>query len=280
MDREQASKVAKDISEYVHPEPKYLKSHWPKKGQISPNTVHQADLLFMPIDEADGHGFRYILVVVDVGTRAMAARPLATKSTDVVAASLKDIYDTKKELKWPVVFQVNSGSEFRKDVATLLKEKGVKIRRAQPNRHSQQAIVEGNNRVIANYLFHEMLTDEVHTKKKSTVWVSKLPKYVKIINENRLKMRNAKPIVDGPVVPDGKVVEIVPEGTIVRHALDTPIDYITKKKTDGKFRIGDVRWSEPVKVTMVLLKPGVPPRYVVEGRKNVSYSRNQIKILD
>jgi len=279
MEREEASKVAKEISEYVKPAPSHLKSHWPKKGQLSPNTVHQADLLFMPVDEKDGNGFRYILVVVDVGTRLIAARPLAKKGTEIVAAALKDIYENS-ELKWPVVLQVDSGSEFRSDVSTIMKEHGSKIRRSQPNRHTQQAIVEGNNRVIAKHLFHEMLTDEVKTNQKSTAWVSNLPKFVDIINANRKKVKNTKPVENIPFDPNGKDIELIPHGTIVRYALDSPVDYVTKKKTDSKFRVGDVRWSEPVKISQMLLMPGSPPRYMVEGKKDVSYSRNQIKVIN
>jgi len=191
----------------------------------------------MPVDEKDGNGYRYILVVVDVGTSLIAARPLAKKRTEIVAAALKDIYE-KSELKWPVVLQVDSGSEFKSDVSTLMKEHGSKVRRSEPNRHTQQAIVEGNNRVIAKHLFHEMLTDEVKTKQKSTAWVKNLPKFVDIINKNRKKMKDSPPNEYIPSDPNGKDIELIPQGAVVRYALDSPVDYVTKKKTDSKFRVG------------------------------------------
>jgi hypothetical protein len=241
--RKEALDEAHEISDAVHKFPKWGRSRWPKKGQISPNAIHQADLLFMPHDVDDGNGYKYILVVVDVGTRKIAARPLASKKAEKVAATFKEIY-AKKELDWPSMLHVDAGSEFRSEVTDIMKQHDVKIRRALPNRHTQQAIVEGSNRVIAKYLFHEMLADEIEAKKLSTKWVSRLQYYVSKINRERAKMKNISPEEDSnqPFVPNGHTVELLPEGAKVRHALDYPIDYTTKKKTDGTFRTGDVRW--------------------------------------
>jgi len=42
----------------------------------NPNIIHQADLLFLPND----NGYKFLLVVVDVGSRLCDAVPLKTKS--------------------------------------------------------------------------------------------------------------------------------------------------------------------------------------------------------
>lgn len=276
--RKQALDTAEEISGAVKKLPKWERSRWPKKGQIEVNAIHQADLLFMPLDD-DG-GFRYILVVVDVGSRKLAARPLTEKAAETVAKAFKDIY-RKKELEWPSMLQVDAGSEFKSKVTDLMNEHDVTIRRGKPNRHTQQAIVEGNNRVIAKYLFHEMLADEIQTKKLSTTWASRLQSYVQKINKVRADVLDSKPVpVNEPSAPSDKLIELLPEGAKVRYALDFPIDYVTKKKTDASFRTGDVRWSEPTTIDVAVIIPGYPPRYIVKGMDGVSYARNQLKLVN
>lgn len=274
-ERQKASEKADILTAPSRKLPKWERPKWPKKGQVQKDVIHQADLLFMPVDKVKDVPYRYILVVVDIGTRLIAARPLAVKFSDKIAEAFRDIY-SKSDLKWPVALQVDSGSEFMKDVSTLMKQHNVKIRRARPNRHSQQAIVEGNNRVIAKYLFHDMVADEIRTKQKSTKWVNRLPKYVKIINSNRLKVKDSPQ--NDKWVPKENIM-IYPEGTMVRYLLDRPVDYITRKPTDDKFRTGDIKWSDPVEIVNILLYPDQPPRYMVKGLKDVSFTRNQIKVL-
>eukprot|EP00035_Acanthoeca_spectabilis_P017554 m.368838 g.368838 ORF g.368838 m.368838 type:complete len:152 (+) comp16670_c0_seq4:216-671(+) len=72
------------------------------------NSVHQADLLFLPND----NGYRYALVVVDVVTRSMDAQQLKSKKPEVVRA-FKAIYK-RKYLSMPNYFlHVDPGTEFK-----------------------------------------------------------------------------------------------------------------------------------------------------------------------
>ena len=50
----------------------------PHFQKYDPDAVHQADLLFLPHDE----GYKYALVVVDVGTRKTDTMPLKSKSSE------------------------------------------------------------------------------------------------------------------------------------------------------------------------------------------------------
>lgn len=63
------------------------------------NSVHQADLLFLPEDD----GYRYALVVVDAATRSMDAHQLKTKEPKEVLAAFRKIYK-RKYLTWPKSF--------------------------------------------------------------------------------------------------------------------------------------------------------------------------------
>ncbi|MEW8688801.1 MAG: hypothetical protein AB2556_23535 [Candidatus Thiodiazotropha sp.] len=50
-----------------------------KYNIVTPNEVHQADLLFLPHDRVGKRKYKYALTVVDVASRYKEAEPLATK---------------------------------------------------------------------------------------------------------------------------------------------------------------------------------------------------------
>ena len=55
---------------------------------------------------------------------------------------------------------------------------------------------------------------------------------------------------------------------------------IKGEKQHGKFRAGDIRWEQqPWKLAQYSLRPGQPPMYLVEGIKNVAYTKNQLQIV-
>jgi len=68
-------------------------------GVTDLNDVHQIDLLFLSTDPAT-HA-RDALTVVDLATRAVAARPLKTKNGAEVLTALQNIYSTDPRLKAP-----------------------------------------------------------------------------------------------------------------------------------------------------------------------------------
>ena len=73
----------------------------PKFQTLIPNTIHQADLLFLPHD----HGYKYLLIVVDACDRKFDAVPLKKKYSDVVRNAFKVIYEEHKILKFPKEMQ-------------------------------------------------------------------------------------------------------------------------------------------------------------------------------
>ena len=56
------------------------------------NSVHQADLLFLPHDKVFENTYKYTLNVIDVASRHKASRLLKTKKASDVAEMFKDIY--------------------------------------------------------------------------------------------------------------------------------------------------------------------------------------------
>jgi hypothetical protein len=238
--------------------------------------VHQADLLFMPNDD----GYKYILVVVDVYSRLCDAYPLKTKDAIEVLKGFKDIYK-RKVLSLPKRLEVDSGSEFKSVVAKYFKDNNVFVRIAEVGRHRQQAVVESKNKVIAKGLFHRMASQELLTGQVSREWVQDLPQLIKILNNkaNKTKPRVSDADVNGSPTCKGNPCQLIPIGTKVRVILDIPRD-ITGTRLQGTFRATDQRWENVSrKVEHIYLKPNMPPLYLVSGKPNVKYTKNQLQVI-
>ena len=66
---------------------------------------------------------KYILTDIDVASRYRAAKPLRTKNSTEVAFALEAIYKKSGVFKYPKVFQIGNGSEFKNEVVVKLLEK-------------------------------------------------------------------------------------------------------------------------------------------------------------
>ena len=79
----------------------------------TPNSVHQADLLFVPHDKLPRGRkiYKYALTVVDIASRYKEAEPLTSKDSDEVAKAFQAIY-RRSPLTWPQMLQVDPGREF------------------------------------------------------------------------------------------------------------------------------------------------------------------------
>jgi hypothetical protein len=64
----------------------------------------------------------------------------------------------------------------------------------------------------------------------------------------------------------------------VRLLLDHPKDVYNQKRLGGKFRSGDVRWTEKIyKIKEVLLRQGFPPMDTVDDGTTVQHTRQQLQ---
>ena len=86
----------------------------PRFDVSAKDEVHQADLLFLPHDTVKvgrvNKTYRYVLTLVDVGTRYKEAEPLTSKDSKEVAKAFEKIYSG--HLKYPRLLQVDPGREF------------------------------------------------------------------------------------------------------------------------------------------------------------------------
>ena len=236
------------------------------------NATHQADLLFLPNDG----GYRYALVVVDLATRALDARPLKTKKAVTVLKALMSIYDSGKWLKSPSIMQVDDGTEFKDAFARRMEQLQIGMRVARTGRHRQQAQVESLNGLISKALGHRMLHEELVTDEKAVEWKDDLPELVGVLNERQTRPEKKK---YGIPRCKGKSCQLLAVGSRVRVVLDFPKSNTGGQRLHGTFRQGDVRWQKtPRKIKQILLRPDQPPMYLIEGIPNASYTRQQLQV--
>ena len=169
----------------------------PKFDVSLPNTVHQADLLFLPHDKLP-HGrkvYKYALTVVDVASCYKAAEPLTSKESDEVLKAFQKIYK-RGPLKWPQLLQVDPGREFMGSVTKVMENNKTSICRGRVNIHRDQAIVERVNRTLAERLFGYQYAVEMNMKnsnKRSTEWVKRLPEIVSALKNEVTRLIGKKP---------------------------------------------------------------------------------------
>lgn len=264
--------------------------------------VHQADLLMVYPDR----GFKYILVVVDVGTRLFDAVPLKGKTSANVLEGFQKIYTKNKILKTPKNLQTDKGTEFQDKVLDWFLKQGTTVRYGRTARHRQQALVEARNRFIGVQLYKRMQQESYITGQRNTEWVDYLPK---VINDMNTKTKTLNKFLNKKkeVYPENikRPVEVVLEqGTKVRPVLEQPIDNIDGTPLTGNFRAADIRFDPEVRtIVQVILQEGKPAMYVLNNPKNkqsakvhrpgggpnkglvnndienVAYTRNQLQVV-
>lgn len=247
--------------------------------QVSePNTVHQADLLYLPHD----NGYKYALVVVDLGSRLTDAEPLKDKKAENVKAAFIKIY-ARGIIKMPQRLQTDPGTEFKGAVKEYFKKNGVYIRYGKPGRHRQQALAERRNQTIGDALTKRMTAVELLTGQLNSEWVDDLPIVIEAMNK-KYGNKKQKELPQEPLC-EGDSCDILEVGTKVRAILDEPRD-ITGQKLIGKFRSADIRWNPKVRtVKMIILNPGSPIGYLLDGKdlkdgmEATFYTKNQLQVI-
>ncbi|MDR3597024.1 transposase family protein [Clostridium sp.] len=275
MNVEDRKHLEDEILYQIFKKPREKKKDMPHILPCKPGHTQQADLLFLPNDK----GFRYALVVVDVGSRLCDAVPLRFKTAQSVLTAIKKMYD-RNILKIPEYrIQVDAGTEFQGAFKKYFLDNGIDVRVAQTNRHRQVALVEARNKQIAVPIFARQAATELVTGKVSKEWISFLPEVIKEINtrfEVKDPMKHAN---KAEYVCNGNNCNILENGTKVRYMLDYPVHAHNEKKLDSKFRATDIRYSiKPTTISHVVLQRGNPPMYSLKGRKAL-YTRQQLLLV-
>lgn len=238
------------------------------------NIVHQADILYLPSDR----GFKYALVVVDLGSRLTDAIPLRNHSAVAVRNAFKKVYEEHNILKMPKRMEVDPGAEFKGVTKTYLTDNGVVIRYGKAGRSRQQALAERRNQTIGDEIFKRQIEREIKTDKVNKQWIKDLPEIIEDLNE-RYEVTKFKPLSNEPIITK-RTKQLLMRGDRVRVLLDEPHDYFGKK-LHGRFRSADIRWSPMIyEIERVLLRPSYPPMYLVKGLPHTPYTRGQLQVVE
>jgi hypothetical protein len=254
------------------------------KNNISdPNYLQQADILYLPTSQ---FGYKYALVVVDVATSKMDAIPLKNKTPQDIITALKKVYITHNILEFPFILQFDNCSEFKGDLKKYLDEQGVSVRYTKTNRHRQNAVVEARNKVLGELVLKFQAMKELETKKKTTEWHKYIDDFVAFINTKSITPNPINMSIDilGNTKKKSDDIEILSLNQKVRKILDYPVNAHDNKKTDSKFRVGDIRWSKDIYlIKHIILNPNMPPMYMVNKLNHedkidntVAYTINQL----
>lgn len=257
----------------------------------TPNSIHQADTLYLPEDSKTKA--KYALVVVDIFTGRTDAEPLRDRTAKEAKRALASIY-ARNILQAPS-YQIQTdpgtefGSEFHNYVVEQLK---INHRKGKVARHRQQAVVESRNKTIGEAIHMRQISREEVTGKSNTDWTRDLKLIIEVINEEVDKqlpkrIERAKKYDDPhdpPKVTESEG-ELIPIGTKVRIKLDVPIDFVSGKRLHGNFRSSDQRWSNEIHtVSNVILAPNRPPIYHTtdeNGKESmVNFTKPQLQIID
>jgi hypothetical protein len=246
---------------------------------IKDGYVHQADLLFLPNDD----GYRYALVVVDLGSKKCDAEPLKSKTQQDVKKAFQTIYE-RGPLSMPkALIQFDQGTEFKTIIGKYFSDNLVMVRRAKVGRHRQQATVEAYNGLIARAIFYDLHEKELASGQTEVKWIHNIKEIISIINDHMKEVRKVERKNLKTKEPSGRCAGksclILTAGQRVRIIAEKPEDS-TGVKLTGTFRKTDLRWEIPIRtIEEVILKPNQPPLYKINGIRNTNYTFNQLQVV-
>jgi hypothetical protein len=264
----------KELLELYKKPAKEKKDDMPIFQDFKANYTQQADLLFLPRAK---FGYQYLLVVVDDHTRKFDAYPLKNKESTNVLSAFKSLYQHSKYIKLPKALEFDAGTEFHGEVEDYFKSLNIRIRYAPTARHRMQGLVESKNQLIGNILFHLLnlkeLSDLRGGKKVEAVdWYKSKAEFEKLIDtlNEHSEYKPLKTQKQDTPLHSKSNMNLLNIGDNVRVLLDHPINIAHSKRLIGKFRSADIRWSLDVKkIEWVVIEPGEPPMYRIEGEKHL-----------
>jgi Chromo (CHRromatin Organisation MOdifier) domain len=252
---------------------KPLKEPYESRAHVSvpnPGQICQSDILYLPND----HGFKYLLVVVDLANHAMDCEPLKSKTSEAVYHAFTVIFSRKYIEKPNFLIETDPGTEFIGKMNKYYKENNIYHRIGKAGRHRQQGVVENYNKIIGKLLFQKMAIDEIETGEVSKDWVNEIPDVVKALNKHLKHV--AKP--PNSTVLESSHEKLLPIGTKVRIPLEEPRSTADNSKLHGKFRAHDIRWQvKPEVVEDYYFRADEPPQYIISNNDRNVFTRPQLQ---
>ena len=265
------------------PAPRYVPR--PKFDVATPNSVHQADLLFLPHDKLRRKTYKYALTVVDIASRYKEAEPLTSKDSNEVAKAFQSIYK-RSPLTWPQMLQVDPGREFMGGVAKEMEKHKTYIRRGRTEIHRDQAIVERFNRTLAERLFGHQYAIEMLHAGRSTVWVKRLPDVVNALNNEVTRLTGKKPasaIKEKNIVAKPSTPYLRPVGVTEKKL--PPLIHVRYLYQPGELEGGTKRATDPIwslkvyQVVKNMTKPNEPVVYYLSDGHKRGFVREELLVV-
>ena len=243
---------------------------------------YMADLLFLPKTKS---GYKYLLVVVDLVTRAFDIEPLKTKEANETLKALMSIFKRKYLKKPKATLRTDNGTEFKGVFDKYLKDNKIFHALSSPYRHSQLSVVESLNKQLGRIFIGYLNAVEDKTQHQYNEWDD----IINIVRKELNAIRYVKPLYtpsniaekyEFPMLkhPQWNKPPLFKVGDIVHRKLDFPLNALGNKQTTANFRVGDYRYDKiPQKITKVLYYDGaIPYRYLLDGIKTTSFTENQL----
>ena len=262
----------------------------PKFDVATPNSVHQADLLFLPHDKLPRGRkiYRYALTVVDIASRYKEAEPLTSKNSDEITKAFQAIYK-RGPLTWPQMLQVDPGREFMGAVTKEMEKHKTFIRRGRTEIHRDQAIVERFNRTLVESLFGHQYAAEMLLPegKRSTEWVKRLPDVVSALNNEVTRLTGKRPasaIKEKSVVAKPSTPYLRPVGMNEKNL--PPLIHVRYLYQPGELEGGGTKratdpiWSLKVyQVVENMTKPNEPVVYYLSDGPKRGFVREELLVV-
>ena len=248
----------------------------------TPNSVHQAHLLFLPHDKLRRKTYKYALTVVDIASRYKEVEPLTSKDSNEVARAFQAIYK-RGPLTWPSMLQVDPGREFMGGVTKEMEKHKTYIRRGRAEIHRDQAIVERFNRTLAECLFGYQYAVEMLHAGWLTVWVKRLPDVVNALNNEVTRLTGKKPAVaikEKSVVAKPSTPYLRPVGVDEKKL--PPLIHVRYLYQPGELEGGTKRATDPIwslkvyQVVKNMTKPNEPVVYYLSDGPKRGFVREEL----
>lgn len=250
-----------------------------------PSKIHiSMDLLYLPRDRT---GNKYALVAVDFGTRKIAVIPTKNKKASTMREGLKTILneDTISNNNKLKAIYVDDGKEFKGEFARYCATNNIRLQISLPNRHKQNALAESTNNTLSKAIFEYQHIKEKQTGQTYRNWVHIIPQLVDAINEQRAARPPRIPKEQQQLLKEGKSAcsgdwcKLLRMGDVVRRRLDR-FEEIDGISTDSRLRGADIKYEATRrKITNIVLLPGQPPMYELEGIKTARFTKNELMLV-
>lgn len=209
----------------------------------------QMDLLDYSKHGRYNDGYNWILLVIDIFDRKVAAVPLKNKSAATTLEGIKEVFE---ELGTPWKLTSDSGSEFKGAVDKFLAEKEIAHHVTEPQDHNVLGMVDRMSSTIKSMISKHMF------HRQTNRWVDVLPDLVKHYNNTpHSALEGMAPNEAHVNVTETR--DIAYERVLESEKKAKPLkvgDYVRVFKRKGVFGKGyETRWS--VKVYQIVKVDGV-----------------------